>query len=107
MSRLNAHDEAAVPPWLPLDTERWLTNYPLPATFLWPDNYGKERLVLPTNRISKGYGFWLRTTPYFPGLFELCHRIIATTPADFPMTPEWLAGRLDEYRPRGTQGELL
>jgi hypothetical protein len=24
----------------------------------------------------EGYGKWLRETPYFPGLFELCHDLL-------------------------------
>jgi hypothetical protein len=94
-------------PWTPEDTEAWLTRVPLPVNFTWPDNMGKERAVLPVNRIHKGYGFWLRTTPYFPGLFEEIHRIIALTPSDVEMSPEWLADQLNKRRPQGTQTGLF
>lgn len=63
--------------WTPDDTERWLTDYPLPATFKW----NGER-AYPRYALKKGYGFWLRTAgPYYPalrGLFGLCHEILST-----------------------------
>lgn len=93
--------------WTQELTEDWLKAYPLPVDFTWPDNHGKERSVLPSNRLHKGYGFWLRTTPYFPGLFEEIHRIIALTPSDFTMTPAWLAGELNKRRVTGEQQTLL
>lgn len=67
---------AARADWLPDDTERWLTDFPLPATFLW----NGER-AYPRYTAKKGYGFWLRTAgPYHPalrGLFMLCHSTLA------------------------------
>lgn len=96
-----------VPPWSDIQTEGWLTQYPLPVEFMWPDRYGKLRRVLPTYRITGGYGKWLHETPYFPGLFEEIHQIIARTPSDVLMTPEWLAAKLDEQRPQGEQQNLL
>lgn len=99
--------------WSPDDTEAWLTVYPLPADFKWPTNQGGpdgkkiERAVVNSNRLHKGYGFWLRTTPYFPGLFEEIHRIIALTPSEFVMTPEWLAEELNKRRPAGQQEKLF
>jgi hypothetical protein len=93
--------------WTQQQTESWLCEYPLPADFSWPDNDGKDRAVLPSNRIHKGYGFWLRTTPYFPGLFELIHRILALAPSDQLLTPEWLAAELNKRRATTVQPELL
>lgn len=93
--------------WSQEDTEAWLKAYPLPVDFTWPDNHSKERAVLPSNRLHKGYGFWLRTTPYFPGLFEEIHLIIALTPSDFLMTPAWLAGELNKRRAVGKQENLF
>jgi hypothetical protein len=90
-----------------VQTEGWLNDYPLPCEFVWLDRYGKARRVLPTYRIKGGYGKWLRETPYFPGLFEEIHHIIALTPSDTVMTPEWLATQLDARRPRGEQQNLL
>jgi len=48
-----------------------------------------------------------RTTPYFPALFEEIHQIIAMTPSDVLMTPEWLAAKLHARRPQGEQQNLL
>lgn len=93
--------------WTPEKTEQWLTDYPLPVDFKWPDNAGERRAVLPSNRIHKGYGFWLRTTPYFPGLFELIHRILALAPGDQLLTPEWLAAELNKRRTSAVQTDLL
>lgn len=59
-------------PWSDEDTERYLNRMPLPREFTW-----KGVLVQPRYQIKKGYGFWLRTTPYHPGLFEHVHRFIA------------------------------
>jgi hypothetical protein len=68
---------AEVPAWTCDDTERWLTDYPLPAHFKW----NNER-AYPRYNLKKGYGFWLRTAgPYYPalrGLFALCHEIFST-----------------------------
>jgi hypothetical protein len=62
--------------WTLDDTERWLTDYPLPAAFKW-----NNTRAYPIYRLKKGYGFWLRTAgPYHPplrGLFMLCHEILA------------------------------
>ncbi len=70
--------------WLVGDTERWLTDYPLPATFKWNGSraYPSYTLVAKDEHGKlKGYGFWLRTAgPYHPalrGLFMLCHRTLA------------------------------
>ncbi len=70
--------------WTPDDTERWLTDYPLPATFKWNGEraYPVYKLVAKhKDGRLKGYGFWLRTAgPYHPalrGLFVLCHEILS------------------------------
>ena len=97
----------AVPPWSEIQTEGWLTEYPLPVDFTWPDRYGRERRVLPTYRIKGGYGKWLAETPYFPGLFELCHRLLALAPSEQLLTAEWLAMELNRRRPAGEQQNLL
>jgi hypothetical protein len=93
--------------WSQEDTEGWLKKYPLPPDFTWPDNLKKERAVLPSNRLHKGYGFWLRTTPYFPGLFEEIHRILSLAPSDFLATPTWLAAELNNRRVKETQENLF
>lgn len=96
-----------VPPWTDMQTEGWLNEYPLPVDFRWRDRYGIDRLVLPTYRVKGGYGKWLHETPYFPGLFELCHHILARAPNDQILTPEWLATELDKRRPQGEQQAFL
>lgn len=86
---------AAPLPWTLDDTEGWLTKNPLPGDFRWPDRDRKTATVLPTYTIKHGYGFWLRTTPYFPGLFEEIHAILAPWPENEPMpAPEALATEL-------------
>lgn len=85
-------------PWTQIQTEGFLTEFPLPASFMWPDRYGKERSPMPKYRVSGGYGKWLRETPYFPGLFELVHDILVRAPEDAVLTPEWVADRLNEHR---------
>lgn len=85
--------------WTQSDTREWLTAFPLPVEFRWVDRDDVERAVLPSHRTLKGgYGKWLHETPYFPGLFELCHGILQRTPRDQPLTPEWLAEELQKYR---------
>ena len=110
-------EELPVPGWTPDDTERWLKEFPLPVDFRWErvekNSDGSRRVtpgaaVLPDYRISKGYGFWLRTTPYFPGLFEEIHDILQRVPEDQPISPEWLAAQLHERkRMRGQQVTFL
>ena len=99
--------------WTSDDTERYLREYPLPADFRWPHrdkaDDGSEVLapVLPAYRIHKGYGFWLRTTPYFPGLFEEIHEILLTIGDELP-TSERLADLLTQRRiARGKQTTLF
>lgn len=89
----------AAAPWSPIQTEGWLTEYPLPPSFTWPDRYGQVRPVLPKYALKGGYGKWLHETPYFPGLFEQIHDILAAAPDDQPLSPEWLAAELEKLRP--------
>jgi hypothetical protein len=70
---------AAAAAWSYDDTERWLTDYPLPAAFMW-----NGTRAYPRYNLKKGYGFWLRTAgPYHPalrGLFMLAHEILYQIP---------------------------
>ena len=101
--------------WSPNDTEAWLSRFALPIDFRWDRSEKRDgqRLVLPDQpvlpeyRITKGYGFWLRTTPYFPGLFEEIHDILMRATDDQAITPEWVASQLVERRRlRGEQQNL-
>lgn len=101
------------PPWTPDDTERWLSLNPLPQDFTWPhrdtlpDGGDNWQPVLPTYRLHKGYGFWLRTTPYFPGLFEEIHAVLLGIGDELP-TAELLVETLRERRrAAGTQQKLF
>lgn len=105
----------ATPPWTHDDTEAFLTRFALPTDFRWDrtEKRNGQRIVvpdqpvLPNYTLSKGYGFWLRTTPYFPGLFEEIHDIILRAPDDQEITSEWLAGQLlERRRARGQQQGL-
>ncbi len=87
--------------WRIEDTEAWLTDYPLPATFKW-----NGTRAYPRYTAKKGYGFWLRTAgPYHPalrGLFMLCHHVLAglRPGVDLMPTPEQLAALLvSQQRP--------
>lgn len=108
---MNASDDftlgAELPAWSEIQTEGWLTEFPLPADFTWADRYGVERPVLPKYKISGGYGKWLHETPYFPGLFEHIHAIIARASAEQELTPEWIVEQLAAYRVRVVQQPLL
>lgn len=105
-----------VPAWTPDDTERFLTQFALPTDFRWDRTEKRDgekviipdQPVLPNYSISKGYGFWLRTTPYFPGLFEEIHGILARWPDDEELpSAEHLAAVLDELRrARGEQTSI-
>lgn len=68
--------------WTQDQTEKWLTENPLPPDFVWRGNR-----VLPSYRLHKGYGFWLRETPYHRGLFAEVHGVLfrrAMQDLDFP-----------------------
>lgn len=105
--------------WTPDDTERWLTDYPLPRGFVFPPLPADVRPVVegrdpgepnqavawPLYTAKKGYGFWLRTAgPYHKplrGLFALAHEVLAGLPVGAPMpSPEEHAARITE-RARG------
>jgi len=101
--------------WTPDDTEKWLSEEgnALPGDFRWPHRDelpgGQENLqaVLPTYRLHKGYGFWLRTTPYFPGLFEEIHAVLVGLGDRLPEGGIELAQILtDRRRARGQQTSL-
>lgn len=62
--------------WTLDSTMEYLNEYPLPADFKWPHRDGGERVAWPTHRGVIGYGKWLRETPYYQGLFELCHHCL-------------------------------
>lgn len=95
--------------WTPDDTMVLLTGMPLPATFTWTHRDGGEHPVMPSHsKLKGGYGKWLRETPYFPGLFEEIHAILARLPDDETITADRLAALLIERRKaRGTQLGLL
>lgn len=57
--------------WTLDQTQGWLDANPLPPDFDW-----KGTRVCPSYRLHKGYGFWLRTTPYHRGLFAEVHEIL-------------------------------
>lgn len=99
--------------WTQDDTEQWLSANALPDDFVWPHRNAKpdgtESLqpVLPSYRLTKGYGFWLRTTPYFPGLFEEIHELLVGMGAKLPEDGADLGRMLTERRlARGTQTNL-
>lgn len=103
-------------PWTADDTERWLTRFPLPLDFRWDKTVRcadgskvvkASQPVMPEYRITKGYGFWLRTAPAWPGLFEEIHDILFRTPDDVPLNSEWLVQQLlDHKRALGVQQDL-
>lgn len=68
---MSANEGALVKNWTQEETEAWLTRNPLPPDFEW-----EGRRVLPQYRLHKGYGFWLRTTPYHRGLFGEVHDLL-------------------------------
>jgi hypothetical protein len=102
--------------WTLDDTEAFLKRYALPTDFRWDRTVKRDghkvivpdQPVLPDYQLSKGYGFWLRTTPYFPGLFEEVHDILLRWPDDEAMPdPDQLAERLRTRKAaRGKQAEI-
>lgn len=92
-----------VTPWMHDDTQKWLSLNPLPVEFMWPhrdlrlDGSENIQAVLPSYRLSKGYGFWLRTTPYFPGLFEEIHAVLLSLGDELP-SAEQMAQLLQSRR---------
>ena len=100
---LDTPDGRPVVRWTNADTREWLTRYPLPTDFQWPDRDGRVRLVLPIYRLKGGYGKWLQEAPAFPGLFEQAHAILYRAPANQVLTPEWLAAELQAERALNTK----
>jgi hypothetical protein len=95
--------------WSKDDTQAYLQANPLPAEFRWThrdhklDPDGGLRVVHPSHSSVENYGKWLRETPYFPGLFELIHGILAGAP-DLG-DAEWLAAELVARRAGGGRRE--
>jgi len=94
--------------WSPENTQAYLSESPLPASFTWRHREGYEAPVVPSYRLTGGYGKWLRETPYFPGLFEEIHGVLARLPDEKPLPfPDELAKILREARrARGEQQQL-
>ena len=94
--------------WSPENTQAYLTANPLPASFRWMHRDGSESAVVPSYRLTGGYGKWLRETPYFPGLFEEIHGVLVRWPDEKPLPdPDQLAKILHETRKaRGEQQRL-
>jgi len=92
-------------PWEKANTERYLTANPLPLTFTWLADDGVERPVRPRHTTVTSYGKWLHETPYFPGLFELIHRVLVNTPQVGDC--DWLAAELNRRRPAQQQNLTL
>lgn len=91
-------------------TMRYLNAYPLPDGLKWPHRDGGDQEVKPSHGMVIGYGKWLRETPYFPGLFELCHDLLEEAPGEF--STEWLPAQVEAARKKfegepGTPGEHL
>jgi len=94
--------------WTPENTQDFLSRAPLPASFRWTHRDGGKSAVVPSYRLTGGYGKWLRETPYFPGLFEEIHGILARLGDAEPLPyPEELAKKLVGLRrARGEQQRL-
>jgi hypothetical protein len=82
--------------WTLDSSMRALNKLPLPKDFTWPHRDGGERPVRPVHGAVIGYGKWLRETPYFPGLFELCHDLLTDAPNEIFYW--WLPTQLRELR---------
>lgn len=100
--RLQSQDTACA--WSKDLTQEYLTANPLPQGFKWPHRDHRDeadgglRDVQPSHKQVTGYGKWLRETPYFPGLFEAAHQILAD--AEDLGDAEWLAAELNARRPQ-------
>ena len=88
-------------PWDRAATRAYLDANPLPPTFTWKHRDGGQRPVHPSHKQVTGYGKWLHETPYFPGLFELIHGILALSDAHTKTVGDavWLAAELERRRP--------
>jgi hypothetical protein len=84
-------------PWDAANTRRFLDKNPLPLDFTWVDQDGDERPVRPRHTSVTSYGKWLQETPYFPGLFEIVHRVLVNAP--LLGGAEWLVEELNQRRP--------
>jgi len=86
--------------WTSDFTQRYLDANPLPADFTWKHrddvDWKTPRPVHPSHKSVTSYGKWLRETPYFPGLFELAHQVLARSPD--VGDAEWLAAELVKFR---------
>jgi hypothetical protein len=95
--------------WTRDDTMAYLKANPLPREFTWQHRDGGRRAVQPSHSSVENYGKWLRETPYFQGLFELCHDILAAAP-DLG-DADWLAAELAARRtapdPAGEQSSIF
>ena len=95
MNRLAAIIDNNPPPrWDEEMTEHTLNKMPLPVWFRWRHDDGTQRPVQPRGGLKNGYGFWLRYTPYFPGLFEAAHRVLKAAPWETSISARWLAGAI-------------
>lgn len=76
---------------------RFLNEIPLSPEFTWPHrDTGSDEPVKPSHGMVTGYGKWLRETPYFQGLFELCHDLLEEAPTEFEA--DWLEIQLQTLR---------
>lgn len=93
--------------WSKDDTQAYLKANPLPREFKWlhrdhqADPEGGMRTVQPSHASVANYGKWLRETPYFPGLFELVHEVLAGS-HDLG-DADWLAEQLNAKRADATR----
>lgn len=84
-------------PWEHVQTRRYLDSNPLPVDFAWIDDDGDLRPVRPRHASVESYGKWLQETPYFPGLFEIIHRVLVNASAIGGA--DWMAEELNQRRP--------
>lgn len=89
--------------WTPDRTERYLNAFPLPEGFTWLDRNGHWKPVRPAHaerilEVQRTYGKWLAETPYFPGLFELIHRLMVLHPGETVPTSREMAEKLEPER---------
>lgn len=92
-------------PWEEADTRSYLDANPLPVGFAWLADDGTERPVRPRHSSVTSYGKWLHETPYFPGLFEIIHRVLVH--AKDLGDADWLAEELNKRRPAKQDSLIL
>lgn len=91
--------------WTSDHTMAYLNANPLPPSFKWKHrDYPETRAVQPTHKTVKGYGKWLRETPYFQGLFEQIHDILSA--ASEVGDGDWMVEELAKKRVREQQTKL-